>query len=275
MRIFKCVLCACVHSRRHLTHVEATIIFLVNFLLSQNELETMAEEKIDEILRSLQTLKQSQEDGQSVIKRHLDQLEKDAAVGQENATQRVVKKLKEDQTFVFKKKGNEKQYIFNDNIRDQFVATVKQLELVDLPEGAQRDAVDKAKDELKQGLEMIAARQKRIKVADRSEYGWATVDKYEQDQLAADEEDAKRLEKAEKSAGSKAAKRKKVTSTSRSDSGRRQQSRPMEPVRRFPVPGPVNSGQPPPCRHSHIDRGHWGHVGTVWRWDTLKQLVPS
>ena len=93
---------------------------------------------------------------------------------------------------------------------------------------------------------MIAARQKQIKVADCCEYGWATVDEYEQDQLAADKEDAKRLEKAEKSVGSKAAKRKKVTSTSRSNRGRRQQSRSMEPVRRFPVPGPVNSGQPAP-----------------------------
>ena len=70
-----------------------------------------------------------------------------------------MKKLKEDQTFIFKKKGNEKQYIFNDNVKDQFVATAKQLELVDLPEEAKRDAIDKAKDELKQGLEMIAARQ--------------------------------------------------------------------------------------------------------------------
>jgi len=119
----------------------------------------MAEEKMNEILQSLQTLKQSQEDGQNVIKRRLDQLEKDVAVGHENATQRVVKKLKEDQMFVFKKKGNEKQYIFNDNVKDQFFATAKQLELLDLPEGAQRDAIDKAKDELKQGLEMIAARQ--------------------------------------------------------------------------------------------------------------------
>ena len=75
-----------------------------------------------------------------------------------------------------------------------------------------------------------------------------TVDEYEQDQLAADEEDAKKLEKAVKSAGSKAAKRKKVTSTSRSNIGRRQQSRPVEPVRRFPVPCPVNSGQPAPLQ---------------------------
>ena len=78
----------------------------------------MAEDKINEILESLKTLKKSQDDGQNVIKRRLDQLEMDVAAGQENATQRVVKKLKEDQTFVLRKKGNEKQYIFNDNVKD-------------------------------------------------------------------------------------------------------------------------------------------------------------
>ena len=210
---------------------------------------------MDEILQSLQTLRKSQEDGQNVIKRRLDQLEKDVAAGQENATQRVVKKLKEDQTFVFKKKGNEKQYIFNDNVKDQLVAAAKQLELVDLPAGAQREAMDKAKEELKQGLEVIATRQKQIKVADCSEYGWATVDEYEQDQLAADEEDAKRLEKAKKSAGSKVAKRKKVPNTSRSESWKRQQGRPMEPVRRFPTSGTASgSSQPPPQAQTYRPR---------------------
>ena len=85
--------------------------------------------------------------------------------------------------FVFRKRGNKKQYIFNDNVKDQIVATAKQLELMNLPEGPQREAIDKAKEELKQGLDMIAARQKRVKVADRSKYGWATVGEYEQDQL--------------------------------------------------------------------------------------------
>ena len=77
-------------------------------------------------------------------------------------------------------------------MKDQIVATAKQLELVNLPEGPQREAIDKAKEELKQGLDMIAARQKRIKVADRSDYGWATINEYEQDQLAADEEEARK-----------------------------------------------------------------------------------
>ena len=96
----------------------------------------MADEKMDEILKSLRSLKESQEEGQTTIKRRLDQLEKDVAVGQEDATQRVVKRLREDQTFIFKKKGNEKQFIFNDNVKDQFVATAKHLELVDLPSGS-------------------------------------------------------------------------------------------------------------------------------------------
>ena len=47
-------------------------------------------------------------------------------------------------------------------MKDQIVATAKQLELVNLPEGPQREAIDKAidkaKEELKQGLDMIAAR---------------------------------------------------------------------------------------------------------------------
>ena len=80
------------------------------------------------------------------------------------------------------------------------------------------EAIDKAKEELKQGLDIIAVRQKWIKVTDRSKYRWTTVDEYKQDQLAADEEDVKRLEKSKKAAGRKVAKHKKGSSTSRSDS---------------------------------------------------------
>ena len=80
--------------------------------------------------------------------------------------------------------------------------------------------MDKAKEELKQGLEVIVVQQKRIKVTDHSKYGWVTVNEYEQDQLAADEEDAKRLEKAEKLADSKVAKWKKYQTPVRVRAGR-------------------------------------------------------
>ena len=70
----------------------------------------MAEEKINKILQFLQALKKTQENSQSVIKRQLDQLEKGVAAGQENATQLVLKKLKVDQTFVFRKKRKQKRF---------------------------------------------------------------------------------------------------------------------------------------------------------------------
>ena len=41
------------------------------------------------------------------------------------------------------------------------------------------------------------SRQKAIRIADRSEYGWATVEEYEEDELAANSNDGKRLFRAE------------------------------------------------------------------------------
>lgn len=57
--------------------------------------------------------------------------------------------------------------------------TTKQPELMNLPKGPQREAINKAKGELKQDMDIIVARQKQIKVANHFEYGCATVDEYE------------------------------------------------------------------------------------------------
>ena len=58
-------------------------------------------------------------------------------------------------------------------------------------------------------MKLLAERQKLIKIADRSEYGWGVVAEYTADKLADDSDDEKRLEKAEKAAERKAAKRKR------------------------------------------------------------------
>ena len=47
---------------------------------------------------------------------------------------------------------------------------------------------------------MINARQKIIKLADKSEFGWATVQEYVSDELADDEADTSKIKKAEKRA---------------------------------------------------------------------------
>ena len=82
------------------------------------------EEKLDTLIASMDVIKQTQFSDQQDLRKRLDRLEKDVAVRQEEVTERVVKKLKEDQMFTFKKTGNEKQFIFNDNVKDQLLATV-------------------------------------------------------------------------------------------------------------------------------------------------------
>ena len=64
------------------------------------------------------------------------------------------------------------------------------------------------KAELHQGSQAIAACQKHkhIKVADRSDYGWAIVEAYDSDELAENSEDDKRLFRAEKAAKKKCSK---------------------------------------------------------------------
>ena len=64
-------------------------------------------------------------------------------------------------------------------------------------------AVERAKEELRDGERLLVARQKAIRIADFSEYGWATVDEYEEDKLAENSDDEKRLYRVEMRAGRK------------------------------------------------------------------------
>ena len=64
----------------------------------------------------------------------------------------------------------------------------------------EKEAVQKAGALLDEGLKPLETRQKHIKVADRSDFGWSTVEHYESHPLAEDSDDEKKLEKAEKEA---------------------------------------------------------------------------
>ena len=64
-------------------------------------------------------------------------------------------------------------------------------------------AVEKAKTAVEEGEKLINERQKLIRIADRSEHGWATVEEYEEDELAEDSDDENKLFKVEARAGRK------------------------------------------------------------------------
>ena len=63
--------------------------------------------------------------------------------------------------------------------------------------------IEKAKEELNEGITVLNNRQKLVKLADKSEFGWATVQEYVFDDLADDEADASKIKKAEKRAAAK------------------------------------------------------------------------
>ena len=58
--------------------------------------------------------------------------------------------------------------------------------------------IGKANEELNEGISLLTNRQKMIKLADKSEFGCASVREYVCDDLAHDEADAAKMKKAEK-----------------------------------------------------------------------------
>ena len=137
----------------------------------------------------LLTVMKGIEDKMSHMKRELTE-ERDAA------DERLVKKMRLDKGILFKRKGNEKQHDFNEKVKDTIEAATRCLNAI-------QPAVEKAKEALQEGEELLTARQKLIRIADRSEYGWATVAEYEEDELAGESDDEKRIYKAELRAGRK------------------------------------------------------------------------
>lgn len=59
---------------------------------------------------------------------------------------------------------------------------------------------------LDKGMKLLKKRQKHIKVANRLDYGWATVEHYDSHLLADISDNEKHLEKAEREAGRMASK---------------------------------------------------------------------
>ena len=117
-------------------------------------------------------------------------------------------------------------------------------------------------------MDLLVHRQKVIKLADRSEAGWAVVEEYKGNDLANDSEDERRMEKAEGKAKKKLAKKRKRKETrAKEDDGAKPPgvfpmqrpfpwkgmeaakgpSAPTKPTPRFP------SGTCFECRES----GHW------------------
>ena len=87
----------------------------------------------------------------------------------------------EDVPVQFKKKGNEQKFKFNPKILKANAKASRAMASGD---------TTRAKESLQEGTDLLNKRQELIKLADKSEFGWATINEHLDDELADDESDA-------------------------------------------------------------------------------------
>ncbi len=129
----------------------------------------------------------------SAVNSQIHNLQSNLLSAQADLSTQIVSEIQPD-TYAFKKKGNEQQFNFNRKVIQKSSSALKALE---------GPNIAKAKEELSEGISLLNNRQKIIKLADKSEFGWATVQEYIDDELADDEADASKIKKAEKRAAAR------------------------------------------------------------------------
>ena len=102
----------------------------------------------------------------------------------------AVKKARLDR-YICKRKGNQQQL---DHVHDVLET------LDDATDALTVGARKRVKRSLEEGTKLVSKRIKAIKLADKSEFGWLTVNEYLSDELASDSDDEKRMYRSEKRA---------------------------------------------------------------------------
>ena len=98
---------------------------------------------------------------------------------------REIKRLRREEPKSFKRNK------FNSKLQDTLEEAKSHLEV---------NAVEKIKASLSEGTSLLSERQKLILLADKSEFGWKTVEEYTQHELADSEADGKKIRRAEERA---------------------------------------------------------------------------
>ena len=109
-----------------------------------------------------------------------------------NKTKKLEKKLRDiNKAKIFKHKGNECNYLFNLDLAERIEESISLFK---------KNDTKTASKNLKNCLEIIRKRNKLIRLADKSEAGWAIVQEYQTDDLASDTDDDRKIRRAEKAA---------------------------------------------------------------------------
>ena len=123
-------------------------------------------------------------------------LKQELAEEQEAANERLANCMKLDKAPMFKKKAHEKQYCFNETMMDK----VQEAQAAQI---SPHQHWRRQSQYLPKVRNSLMGRQKQIRIADRSEYGLATVEEYLDDELTDNSDNEKHMYKVELHAGRK------------------------------------------------------------------------
>ena len=238
--------------------VHSTPRVLVLSRLTFRATVTMEEEQFQ---RLLDPISASKKDLQAEFTDKLAKLQKEVTAGQESSSQEVVEKIQK-RSYQFRRKGNEEQFKFNASVDEHLGAAKKELSKLEPQTEDENNTIARSKAHLDEGMKKIAVRQKHIKIADRSDLGWAVVEAHMDDELASHSDDERRLYKANREA-QQAVKRKKADSAATA-AKRRAATASVEPPGRL-----GNQGTRPPA----VVRPRM--VGPCYRCGELGHLVAS
>ena len=174
------------------------------------------DEKFQQIMDAIQSSKREM---QEELSSKLEKLQKEVTSGQESASQEVVKRI-EKRSYQFRRKGNEEQFKFNASMEEHMGAAMKELGKLTPADEGQKAIVQRTTQHLDEGTKALAVRQKHIRIADRSDLGWAVVEAYMDDELASDSDDERKLFKASREA-QQTVKRKRAESAAAAAAKRR------------------------------------------------------
>jgi len=161
------------------------------------------EAKLDRIVHMVTT-------SQKTTQQSIEALRAEFRKEQEETAEKAAKKARLSAEVTFRRKGNERQYRFNESLQEQFQVTHARLEEATNSEYSFLQVLSGLRQALlavEEGMRLLKLRQKAIRLADRSEFGWSLVAEYDADELADDSNDERKIEKAAEQKASMAKKK--------------------------------------------------------------------
>ena len=155
-----------------------------------NQENTGSQGALAAVLAAVRESSAKQAEGQTRLEERLKTLE----TKQEASCEKLAKKIRKEKPYSFKRKDHEVQHDFNEKVKETLETAAETLSEENFWDP---DKVAATKKAINEGIELLERREKLIKLANRSEYGWRTVEEYEKDDLAKHSDDEKRVAKAE------------------------------------------------------------------------------